>query len=58
MARLLAGFLATDEKKIAVASTGVIGRYMDLPLISRCSSRLKAGYEAMLWQAKRQSGPS
>jgi len=33
MARLLAGFLATDEKKIAVASTGVIGRYMDLPRI-------------------------
>ena len=42
MARLLAGFLGTDEKKIAVASTGVIGRYMDLPLISRAfSSRPK-----------------
>ena len=26
MARLLAGFLGTDEKKIAVASTGVIGQ--------------------------------
>ena len=30
MARLLAGFLETDETKIAVASTGVIGRYLDL----------------------------
>jgi glutamate N-acetyltransferase / amino-acid N-acetyltransferase len=35
MARLLAGFLGTDENKIGVASTGVIGRYMDMPLISR-----------------------
>ncbi len=30
MARLLADFLETDETKIAVASTGVIGRYLDL----------------------------
>jgi len=35
MASLLAGFLQTDEKKIAVASTGVIGRYMDMDIISR-----------------------
>jgi len=30
MARLLANFLETDEAKIGVASTGVIGRYLDL----------------------------
>jgi len=30
MARLMAGFLGTDETKIGVASTGVIGRYLDL----------------------------
>jgi len=42
MARLLAGFLGTDEKKIGVASTGVIGRYMDLPLISRLFEQAKA----------------
>lgn len=41
MARLLAGFLATDEKKIGVASTGVIGRYMDLPLIFRLFEQAK-----------------
>jgi glutamate N-acetyltransferase / amino-acid N-acetyltransferase len=34
MARLLGDFLVTDEKKIAVASTGVIGRYMDMAQIS------------------------
>lgn len=34
MARLFADFLGTDEKKIAVASTGVIGRYLDLKLIA------------------------
>src|SRR5512136_3078852 len=33
MARLLAGFLGTDEKQIGVASTGVIGRYLDLSQI-------------------------
>jgi glutamate N-acetyltransferase / amino-acid N-acetyltransferase len=41
MARLLAGFLATDETKIGVASTGVIGRYMDLPLISQLFEQAK-----------------
>jgi glutamate N-acetyltransferase/amino-acid N-acetyltransferase len=41
MARLLAGFLATDEKKIGVASTGVIGRYMDLTLISQLFEQAK-----------------
>jgi glutamate N-acetyltransferase/amino-acid N-acetyltransferase len=41
MARLLAGFLKTDEKKIGVASTGVIGRYMDLPLISQLFDQAK-----------------
>lgn len=34
MAGLLAGFLGTDEKKIAVGSTGVIGRYLDMELIT------------------------
>jgi glutamate N-acetyltransferase/amino-acid N-acetyltransferase len=43
MARLLAGFLETDEKNIAVASTGVIGRYLDMPLISRQFEQAKAG---------------
>jgi len=42
MARLLAGFLGTDEKKIAVASTGVIGRYMDLPKIESLFEQAKA----------------
>jgi glutamate N-acetyltransferase/amino-acid N-acetyltransferase len=41
MARLLAGFLATDEKKIGVASTGVIGRYTDLPLITQLFEQAK-----------------
>jgi glutamate N-acetyltransferase / amino-acid N-acetyltransferase len=41
MARLLAGFLATEEKKIGVASTGVIGRYMDLPLITQLFEQAK-----------------
>lgn len=35
MAEMMAGFLGTDPKKIAVASTGVIGRYMDMALIGR-----------------------
>src|SRR4030042_1638437 len=34
MARMLSGFLKTDERTIAVASTGVIGRYMEMPIIS------------------------
>lgn len=33
MARLFSGFLGSDEKRIGVASTGVIGRYLDMPLI-------------------------
>ncbi|HPE51375.1 MAG TPA: bifunctional ornithine acetyltransferase/N-acetylglutamate synthase, partial [Methanothrix soehngenii] len=35
MASLLAGFLKSDEERIAVASTGVIGRYMDMDIIGR-----------------------
>ena len=35
MTGLLASFLGTDEKEIAVASTGVIGRYIDMPIISK-----------------------
>ena len=50
MARLLAGFLATDEKKIAVASTGVIGRYMNMPkiesLFEQAKVRLRSEGEA------------
>lgn len=42
MARLLAGFLGTDEKKIGVGSTGVIGRYIDLPLIAELFEQGKA----------------
>jgi glutamate N-acetyltransferase/amino-acid N-acetyltransferase len=41
MSRLLAGFLKTDEKKIGVASTGVIGRYIDLPLITQLFEQAK-----------------
>lgn len=41
MARLLAGFLGTEEKKIGVASTGVIGRYIDLSLISQLFEQAK-----------------
>jgi len=41
MTRLLAGFLKTDEKKIAVASTGVIGRYMDMEIIARLFDETK-----------------
>jgi len=50
MARMLAVFLETDEKTIAVASTGVIGRYMDMPIISRlfedAKKRLRSDAEA------------
>jgi glutamate N-acetyltransferase/amino-acid N-acetyltransferase len=35
MAGLMAGFLGVDSGCIAVASTGVIGRYLDMPLLSR-----------------------
>ncbi len=52
MAALLAGFLKTDEKKIAVASTGVIGRYMDMDMISQlfqeAKGRLRSDGEAGL----------
>ncbi len=42
MARLMAGFLGTDEKRIAVASTGVIGRYMDMALVAKLFDDAKA----------------
>ncbi|HNX40357.1 MAG TPA: bifunctional ornithine acetyltransferase/N-acetylglutamate synthase [Methanothrix sp.] len=42
MARLLAGHLGIDEKRIAVASTGVIGRYLDLPLIAELFDQAKS----------------
>jgi len=42
MARLLAGYLGTDENRIAVASTDVIGRYMDLPLITELFDQAKS----------------
>jgi glutamate N-acetyltransferase/amino-acid N-acetyltransferase len=46
MAGLLAGFLRTDKRHIAVGSTGVIGRYMDMAIISRlfdeAGSRLRS----------------
>jgi glutamate N-acetyltransferase/amino-acid N-acetyltransferase len=35
MTGLLADFLRTENERIAVASTGVIGRYMDMDLIAR-----------------------
>ncbi len=41
MASLLAGFLKTDERKIAVASTGVIGRYLDMDIIGRLFDEAK-----------------
>lgn len=50
MAGLFAQFLKTDASRIAVASTGVIGRYMDMALISRlfeeAGSRLRAEPDA------------
>ena len=50
MASLLAGFLKTDERKIAVASTGVIGRYLDMDIIGRlfdeAKGRLRSDGEA------------
>jgi glutamate N-acetyltransferase/amino-acid N-acetyltransferase len=42
MARLLANFLGTEEMKIAVASTGVIGRYMDMAIIAQLFDQAKA----------------
>jgi glutamate N-acetyltransferase/amino-acid N-acetyltransferase len=56
MARLLSGFLKTDEKTIAVASTGVIGRYMDMPIISilfeEAKKRLRSDADASKEAAK------
>ncbi len=50
MAELLAGYLKTDANKIAVASTGVIGRYVDMAVIFRlfeeAKSRLRNASEA------------
>ena len=50
MAEMMAGFLATDPRKIAVASTGVIGRYMDMALIGRlfdeACTKLRSGPDA------------
>lgn len=54
MARMLADHLGTEVERIGVASTGVIGRYMDMDLVSalfeRARSRLRsdphAGAEA------------
>jgi glutamate N-acetyltransferase/amino-acid N-acetyltransferase len=52
MARLLADFLGTDETKIGVASTGVIGRYLDLSqiesLFSEASASLRSDGAASL----------
>jgi glutamate N-acetyltransferase / amino-acid N-acetyltransferase len=52
MARLFAGFLGTDETKIGVASTGVIGRYLDLPkiesLFEEANAMLRSDGEASL----------
>jgi glutamate N-acetyltransferase/amino-acid N-acetyltransferase len=52
MARLLAGFLEADENRIGVASTGVIGRYVDMPLITQlfglAKSNLRSSGEASL----------
>lgn len=42
MARLFAGFLGTEETKIGVASTGVIGRYLDLPKIESLFEEAKS----------------
>jgi len=42
MAKLLAGFIGAEEKQIAVASTGVIGRYLDMDLIARLSEEARS----------------
>lgn len=42
IASLLADFLGTDERKIAVASTGVIGRYLDMELIASLFDEAKS----------------
>jgi glutamate N-acetyltransferase/amino-acid N-acetyltransferase len=50
MAGLMAEFLGVDQRHIAVASTGVIGRYLDMPLVSRlfqqAKERLRSSGEA------------
>jgi len=48
MARLLADYLGMDEKKVAVASTGVIGRFVDMDLIARLFDEAKAGLRSDL----------
>ena len=42
MAELMASFLRTGETRIGVASTGVIGRRMDLPLIEKLFDQAKS----------------
>lgn len=42
MTELLADHLKTDAGKIAVASTGVIGRYMDMAIVSRLFEEAKS----------------
>ena len=52
MAQLFAGYLGSDETRIGIGSTGVIGRYMDMPLITRlfeqARERLRCDKEASL----------
>ncbi|MDD1762361.1 MAG: bifunctional ornithine acetyltransferase/N-acetylglutamate synthase, partial [Methanothrix sp.] len=52
MARLFAEYLGSDETRIGLGSTGVIGRYMDMPLVTRlfeqARERLRSDKEASL----------
>ncbi|MDQ1283242.1 MAG: glutamate N-acetyltransferase / amino-acid N-acetyltransferase [Euryarchaeota archaeon] len=52
MARLFAEYLGSDETRIGIGSTGVIGRYMDMPLVTRlfeqARERLRSDKEASL----------
>ena len=52
MAQLFAGYLGSDETRIGIGSTGVIGRYMDMPLVTRlfeqARERLRSDKEAGL----------
>ena len=41
MARLFSDFLGIDEGRIGIGSTGVIGRYIDMPLIARLFEQAK-----------------
>jgi glutamate N-acetyltransferase/amino-acid N-acetyltransferase len=43
MAGIMASVLGTEQSRIAVASTGVIGRYLDLDLIRSMAEELKEG---------------